>query len=170
MNLEGVVEVNDKACQPDPDNAPSPTSFDRTLRDLLSSLTSYATHENSSLPLFATGTSKHELPNMMRHMDWCSGAETSLQSMEGVCRMLSLILQNAPTGSMVLTSSGVAAAWLMGRSPSFSASQCWCQSVKGSINRKPWWTFLIIGAATLVLLAAACALCLLWVRRRHLGT
>ncbi|KAF3776426.1 Cysteine-rich receptor-like protein kinase 25 [Nymphaea thermarum] len=60
LNLEGVVDVNDKACQPDPENAPSPTSFDRTLRDLLSSLTSYATHENSSVPLFATGTSKHD--------------------------------------------------------------------------------------------------------------
>ncbi|KAF3776842.1 G-type lectin S-receptor-like serine/threonine-protein kinase [Nymphaea thermarum] len=38
----------------------------------------------------------------------------------------------------------------------------------GEPNHKPWWVFLVISVIGLVLLAAACALCLLRVRKRHL--
>ncbi|KAF3776408.1 putative L-type lectin-domain containing receptor kinase S-5 [Nymphaea thermarum] len=38
----------------------------------------------------------------------------------------------------------------------------------GEPNHKPWWVFLVISVICLVLLAAACALCLLRVRKRHL--
>ncbi|KAF3776420.1 hypothetical protein EJ110_NYTH40146 [Nymphaea thermarum] len=56
VSLQGVVDVSDKACQSDPENAPSPSNFDKTMSDLINHLASNVSQGSSGGLMFATGT------------------------------------------------------------------------------------------------------------------
>ncbi|KAF3791394.1 Cysteine-rich repeat secretory protein 38 [Nymphaea thermarum] len=56
VSLQGAVDVSDKACQSDPENAPSPSNFDKTLSDLINHLASNVSQGSSGGHMFATGT------------------------------------------------------------------------------------------------------------------
>ncbi|XP_031499240.2 cysteine-rich receptor-like protein kinase 15 [Nymphaea colorata] len=168
-NLQGTMDVGDSACQPDPENAPSPTSnFDQTLSDLISYLAFNVSQGSSGGLMFATGAaiiakSQRNLYALVQcnrdiSADQCGRCLRSAASDIAGC-------SKGKQGARIFKGSCRLAYGLQ----RFFLAQPMLM-LPGKRDRKPWWNmFLVLSLISLVLLAAACALCLLRIRRRHIA-